>query len=276
MIAPADPKQRHSSSQSWVVSPFADRQRIRNTPGLPTPLTALLLGGALLAGACESDEQLSASQYRPPGTSDCTGAYTPNSTVCWNGEDAGEGPITQNRAEAEENGARPRGDRCNGRIIRAPGTEGTLSVSFNTKRLGGRYAPFNCGAVWIEDSDGFYIRTLNMWAGERRSAVVAWTLSVCDQDALITRPDVTTSATLNKPQAHSTTWDTKDFRGLVTPDGVYSLWMQVTEDEYPEGPFMQINFVKGSESFTSMPKPARGYENITLNYTPSGSAANAP
>lgn len=138
------------------------------------------------------------------------------------------------------------------------------------------YAPFNCGAVWIEDANGFYIRTLNLWAGDRRMAVATWFQSVCKKDALINSPDVTTSATLAKHQAHVTTWDTKDYQGLVVPDGVYSLWMQVTENEAPEGPYMTIEFLKGPQPVTLTPTPDPGYENIMLSYTPLGTAPTAP
>lgn len=235
------------------------------------------LGISFLLAACEGESAIPAFEYVPAGTTQyCPGAYTPGSEICWEANDGGdEGPIMANTAAAEENIARfANMDRCAGGIVTAPGTKGTLTVSFSTVRLGGKYAPFNCGAVWIEDALGFYVRTLELWAGERQGSVVAWSQSVCKTDPKITAPDVITSATLDKPGAHISKWDTEDFRGNVVADGVYTLWMQVTENEiFPEGPFMAIEFTKGPAPATVMPKAERGFNDITLAYTPTGVAA---
>lgn len=238
----------------------------------------LALTALSLLVACEGEEPISASDYVPPGTvRDCPGAFTPKSEICWQENDGGDEPIQQNMADAEENQARLGGERCAGGIIGAPGVEGTLTVSFDTLRLGGMYAPRNCGAVWIEDSLGFYVRTLNLWAGERKMSVVAWFQSVCKMDAQIGAPDVNTSATLNKPSQHTLTWDTKDYRGAVVPDGVYTVWAQVTENEiFPEGPVFKLNFTKGAAPVTVTPPknaPTPGFEHVILVYTPKGSAA---
>lgn len=244
-------------------------------------LAVMLLAG-VFASACEGEEPISADDYVPPGAlRECTGAYTPNSEICWDGADGGDAPIMQNMAEAEEAAARyATGNRCEGGILGAPGTAGTMTVSFGTTRLGGKYAPRNCGAVWIEDANGFYIRTLNLWANERKMSVVAWFQSACMTDAQIAAPDVNTSATLPVPQAHTVTWDTQDYRGRVTPDGLFSLYIQVTENEiFPEGPVLRIDFMKGPAPVNNILKPAdipRGYENVMLSYAPTGAAPTAP
>jgi hypothetical protein len=232
----------------------------------------LVLAGLCLLVACEGEDLISASDFVPPDAPKvCPGAYSPSSDVCWKENENDGGPIQANAAKAMED--MPSGDRCLGGIIGAPGVPGTVTLSFGTRKLGGKYTPRNCGAVWIEDSFGSYVRTVDVWAAERRMAVVTWFERACQTDPTI--PDAVTSATLPKPAAHTVTWDTKDWRGNVVPDGVYTVWMQVTENEiFPVGPFMQIDFTKGPAPVTlAIKKPEAGFENVTLVYTPSGAAA---
>jgi hypothetical protein len=235
----------------------------------------VVLGFSSVLVACEGEGAIPSYEYIPTGTTKfCPGAYTPRSEICWDSNDGGdEGPIMANSAAAQENGARLGGNRCAEGIVGAPGVEGTLTVSFRTEKLGGMYTPANCGAVWIEDADGLYVRTLELWAGERANSIAAWRQSRCDKDPKIA--DVITSATLEEgPAAHTSKWDTRDFRGRVVSDGVYSLWMQVTENELvPEGPFIKIDFAKGAAPVTVTPPPEEGFKDITLVYAPNSAAA---
>jgi hypothetical protein len=86
---------------------------------------------------------------------------------------------------------------------------------------------------------------------------------------------VITSATLAQPSQHTATWDTKDFRGGVVPDGDYSLLFEVTENPiFPRGPFMKLDFRKGSEPYTISPGAVPGFIDIAISYVPSASASN--
>jgi hypothetical protein len=205
-----------------------------------------------------------------PGT-DCVGAYTPHSEVCSQANAGREDEFfSRDIGPAQENTDRLlHSERCAMGIVGAPGPQGVFEVSFRTQVLGDPYSPRNCGAVWIEDSLGFYVRTLELWARDRKSSIVAWQLSVCQADTTVTAPDVITSATLPNAAAHSTRWDTKDYLGRVVPDGVYSLWMQVTESEFtPEGPSVKIDFTKGPVAYSRMSPATRGFEDILLEYRP--------
>jgi hypothetical protein len=240
----------------------------------------VVLAVLCLLTACEGELPISADIYVPIGApKSCTGAYAANSKACWEeGVDGGdEGPIQQNLADAQERIANLGADRCAGGILGAPGTPGMLSVSFSTVKLGGMYTPNNCGAVWIEDANGFYVRTLNVWAGERQPSVVAWAQGACSKD--LTIADVITSATLPGPSAHTATWDMRDWRGAVVPDATFTLLMQVMENEtFPEGPVFKVDIPKGPAPWqwpnaTTEKNPTPGFEHIMVTYTPSGAAA---
>lgn len=123
---------------------------------------------------------------------------------------------------------------------------GTLNVSFTTTRTGGLYAPRNAGAVWIEGADSSYVRTLEVWASERQMSVVQWYTRACHvvPDGGV---DAVATATLPEPATHKVQWDGRDARGKFVKDGVYTLWMQVTENEiFPEG-VIDIDIDAGNE-----------------------------
>jgi hypothetical protein len=232
-------------------------------------------GVALLWG-CEGGDGSGTSRYfeERHEAKFCPGAFTPNSTVCYDKTEMPEGPISTDNSLSEGllddvDGV----DRCLQISVPVPGTPGALTVSFTTTELKGTYEPRNVGAAWIEDSMAQYVRTVEVWAGERVQSITMWFPRACHRDDKTqTRPDVITSATLLKHAAHSRTWDGKDFRGAVAPDGQYTLWLQVTESEFvPEGPYMMIPFEKGNQPWERMVTPIPGFADIRLKYTP-GSA----
>lgn len=201
----------------------------------------------------------------------CVGAFAPHNESCWRDPgDGGEEEIAANDQKSQENQSDVSNmDRCAQLIVPPPGTKGTLTVTFTTVTTGGLYAPRNCGAVWIEDSMLAYVRTLELWTAERQMSIVQWNTRACHADPTYLKPDVTTSATLSDPKTHTSKWDMTDFRGNVMPDGQYTLWMQVAENEiFPEGPFLEIPFTKGAMPFTLMPPDQPGFKGITITYTP--------
>jgi hypothetical protein len=236
--------------------------------------------------------------YGDPGTRifrTCPGAYTPHSEVCWEANDAGDEDLAANSANSQVSLDGVLGQkRCDVGFIGAPGTEGTLTVSFTTQDIKGLYAPKNCGAVWVEDANESYMRTLALWADERRASVIQWNARACHSDPTITKPDVITSATLLKPATHTATWDGKDFRGKVASDGIVTLWMQFTVNEMvPEGPYVPFPFMKGPEPYTfdgtsrsslltlemlkSQNIEIDGFRGLTITWTPkTASAVTSP
>lgn len=160
-------------------------------------------------------------------------------------------------------------DRCAPRLEEESGTEGRLTVSFSTVTLHGLYAPRNCGAVWIEDANQSYVRTLEAWAQKQQLSVVQWNVRACHAGPDASVPDVVASATLLEHKPHEAEWDGTDFRGALMPDGKYTLWMQVAENEiFPEGPFLQVPFHKGQARQLIELPAADGFEDIKLEYVP--------
>ncbi len=212
----------------------------------------------------------------------CPGAFTPGSDECWDPDHpTPDQPITANSATTQELAGDVSGqDRCAvGAIVGMPGVEGTLEIKFLTTLLRGQYGPANCGAVWVEDSFMNHVRTLEVWAEARRQSVVQWSLRGCDMEPL---PEAISRATLTNHEQHTSKWDMKDWRGAVVPDGEYTIWIQVTENEIaPEGPIMRIPFLKNStprvneEYMPPSDDPVEGIVDVFLTYTPGPAAPGA-
>jgi hypothetical protein len=118
--------------------------------------------------------------------------------------------------------------------------EGLLHFKVLTKPQGGRYAPRNIGAIWIEDGSGKFVRTLEMWAKLR-----ARYLRRFDKAASGDTTDAITSATLDLHRVHELSWDFRDRSGQIVPDGDYTVLVEVT-DRDATGDSIAIPFKKAS------------------------------
>lgn len=249
-------------------------------PGSKLQWSACVACSAALLLACEGGDGGGTSRYLAARNENrfCPGAYTPNSTVCYDKGEVDDGPISTDNSLSEGLLDDVAGkDRCLQISVPTPGTPATLTVSFATTLLKGTYYPANVGAAWIEDSMMQYVRTVEVWAGERVQSITMWYPRRCNTDATVVAPDVITSVTLDAHKTHTRVWDGKDFRGAVAPDGKYTLWLQVTESEFvPEGPYMMIPFEKGTMAWENEPPPIPGFSNIKLTYKPGAAMEPGP
>jgi hypothetical protein len=132
-----------------------------------------------------------------------------------------------------------------------------LTFEVMTMTQNGRYAPKNVGAIWIEDSSGKWVYTLDYWNGPQNTDKLQRYNSVSGPkyvqpfffippDAVWPAPaDVVTTATLPAPSMHTAKWNLKDKSGSVVPDGMYKLVIELTESDLA-GKFHEIPFMKGS------------------------------
>ena len=157
-------------------------------------------------------------------------------------------------------------DRCSF-TTSVEGTPAMLTAEFTTASYGGFYDPANCGAVWIEDKDGQYVATAELWAKLRMRNIFVWTARRCKADK--TRPDVVSSATLpNHKTPHMATWDGHDWRGKTVADGSYVLNIEVTEDEFNYGRRGQYPFEKTAKPSALNPDDDVSIRSLKITYTP--------
>jgi hypothetical protein len=142
----------------------------------------------------------------------------------------------------------------------------TLSVTVTTTAPGGNYAPRNVGAIWIADSSGKFVKSLEVWGRQRLSRVVAWNSATRAAGVAGNTVDAITSATLSSHRTHKETWNCTDYNEATVPDGTYRVYFEVA-DSNGGGPNIFETFTKG-------PSPAMvqasmsNFQNIMIAFTP--------
>jgi hypothetical protein len=160
--------------------------------------------------------------------------------------------------------AAPPGDRWVGITPMPMAKGGKLMVQFTTVSLQQRWSPDNVGAVWIEDSMEHYVKTLQLWAGVRRKSLYKFGKRACQMPEV----DVVTSATLPTAGQHQVTWSGKDLKGNIVPDGMYTLFIEVSETELDVGATAMFPFAKGPMAPPLQPMDATPVKGVTITYTP--------
>lgn len=98
------------------------------------------------------------------------------------------------------------------------------TVSVTTLAVGGRYQPRNVGAIWIEDVDGHFVRTLEQWGMRRRRYLTTFLASSAGN--LV---DAITGATLRSHGTHTLEWDLRDAGRCPVGRGDYRLDVEITD-----------------------------------------------
>jgi hypothetical protein len=141
-----------------------------------------------------------------------------------------------------------------------------LSVSVTTTTPGGQYRPRNVGAIWIADSAGKFVKSLDVWGNRRLSHVTAWTAATRAAGVAGNKVDAVSSATLSAHRAHNVTWNCKDYAGKVVPDDTYRVYFEVA-DSNTSGPNHFESFVKGPSAATTQ-SSATNFNGIVLTFQP--------
>lgn len=142
----------------------------------------------------------------------------------------------------------------------------SLRVSVTTTAPGGKYRPRNVGAIWVTDSAGGFVKSLDVWGNRRLSHVVAWNAATRAAGLAGNKVDAVTSATLSTHRAHDVTWDCRDTRDQIMPDGAYRVYFEVT-DSNNAGPNHFETFTKGPTAAT-LQSSATNFEGIALTFNP--------
>lgn len=140
----------------------------------------------------------------------------------------------------------------------------SLEVEFNTTETGGDYAPRNIVAVWIEDSQGAFVKTIGRWANRRIQYLLAWS------DASGQDTDAVSGATRSSHEERLTVvWDLTDRNDTPVADGTYVVRMELA-DSHPDDPSGnhqgEFEFVLDHKGRTEETRGG-GFENVTMTYT---------
>jgi hypothetical protein len=136
-----------------------------------------------------------------------------------------------------------------------PGNSGPCDFTFNvtTVTARGQFAPKNVGALWIEDSGGKFVKSLEVWGGQRLPNLTSW-VNVSGNNKV----DAVTSATHGSHGPHSGHWNCSDVNKASVVNAGYQACVSFTEsDTFPffgaTPPTFCAPFNKGSGPATSSP-----------------------
>ena len=140
-------------------------------------------------------------------------------------------------------------------------TTGIQAVSFDVTTLpqGGKYSPRNIGAIWVQSSSGTFVKSLELWARQRRTHLTKFNGAVGTAGPV----DVTASATLSSHRAHHVSWNLKDRSGASVAPGKYTLLIEVTDYDGP-GKWYALEFDTSAGAQVVMPASVTYYNGMSL------------
>lgn len=154
-------------------------------------------------------------------------------------------------------------------------SEGTLTVTATTSSAGGNYAPKNIVAIWIEDNQGNFVKTLLAYAQTRKTHLNTWEASTTAAGSPFNTVDAITGATKSSHATRTCTWNGTDVNGTLVADGTYRIRMELT-DKNSTGNYSTFTFTKGPDAENQAPANVPSFSSITLNWEPLATSVNDP
>jgi len=133
-----------------------------------------------------------------------------------------------------------------------------LHIRVRTTAVGGRYAPRNVGAIWIETAAGAYVKTVERWGKTRARYLTRW--NAASKGDVV---DAITSATLSNHITHDRTWNLTDKTMCEVPAGSYKVIVEQT-DANTTGKSIELPFTKDMTPASSMPAENTWFHDLLL------------
>jgi MYXO-CTERM domain-containing protein len=142
-----------------------------------------------------------------------------------------------------------------------------LNVTYTSVTRNGQFAPRNVVSAWIETPAGAFVKTADRKSGVRTIHLVAWGTKAGAGDA-----DAVTGATrLDHATPVTFTWNLRDRTGKVVADGMYTLRLEMAEDnsttagQNNQGTF---TFVVGPTAQMQTGLANGGFTNVSIDFQP--------
>jgi len=153
----------------------------------------------------------------------------------------------------------------------------SMSFTVTTKNSNGSTGSVNVFALWITNSAGAYVKTINRQSKNYTSSLTSWLSNSSNKTT-----DGTTGATLpshnyaytstaNTTKRIPFTWNFKNYLGTLVPDGTYFINIEFKEQNTSRQ-YVKYSFTKGPSSYTIAPTvasctTASCFTNPSLVYT---------
>ncbi len=138
------------------------------------------------------------------------------------------------------------------------------AFDFRTVTDNGTFSPKHVLAVWIEKSDGTFVKTVYLRANNRKQYLYTWN-NISGGSKL----DALTGATLSSHSSRSAHWNCRDLNGNIVPNGTYKYVVEFT-DKHAQGPKHSIDFVISNSIETINPADQTYFKDMTITYDPNG------
>ncbi len=148
-------------------------------------------------------------------------------------------------------------------------TTGELLVTTTTSETGGNYAPRNIVAIWIENEQGEFVKTLLAYAQTRKTHLNTWQASTTAAGTMYNTTDAITGATKSSHNTRECIWNCTDYNGLIMEDGNYYVWMELT-DKNSTGNYSSFLFTKDENPNSQTPDDVPSFTSISIVWEPSG------
>jgi hypothetical protein len=129
-----------------------------------------------------------------------------------------------------------------------------LTVVVTTVDNGQGYSPENVGAIWVAQSSGAFVETLQEWGKVREDYLVLWNQVTSAAGTPANTVDAITGATEYAFGAHVVYWNFTDASGKTMPDGDYRVYFETADcacaGVIVPGPNTFIDFTKGPTAAT--------------------------
>jgi hypothetical protein len=153
--------------------------------------------------------------------------------------------------------------------VRAGSTPGVLEFAAKIQGASTGFAPRHVAAVWIEDAQGRFVKTLLLRGQKQKKKLEAWRAASGGNVA-----DAVTGATYAEWGGIEAVWDGRDKSGADAPDGVYRLCAE-TAWRNEAGPRIEgVKFEKGPGESRPAGPDADAFRDIRVAWKP-GTASGA-
>jgi hypothetical protein len=142
-----------------------------------------------------------------------------------------------------------------------------LNTTVTTMTRNQNYAPRNIGAIWIGGADGTFIKSLNVWAANRRSHLNRWIQVTGAAGLAQNRVDAVTSATKSSDGTRLGSWDCTNTAHQLVPDGAYQVCFELNEGNGTSR-FNCVSFNKGPVAVELRPPDSPGFLARVIAFSP--------
>lgn len=144
----------------------------------------------------------------------------------------------------------------------------SLTIDLKTKPAGGSFSPRHILAVWVEDTNGVFVKTLYLKAATRRQYLYSWNAASGGNTT-----DAVTGATINSHTSHHVTWNCLGLNGQPVSPAFYRIKVEFTE-KHAQGPMHTMGFTVNNSNQTYSDSNLTYFDYVVLNYDPTGLKAD--